>query len=39
MLNIFHNIIRDDNFIEDDQQSCGTVISDIPLEDVQIIGN
>jgi hypothetical protein len=38
-INIFQNIIRDDNFIEDDQQSCGTVISDIPLEDVQIIGN
>ena len=38
-INIFQNIIRDDSNLEDDQLSCGTVISDIPFEDVQNIGN
>jgi hypothetical protein len=38
-INIIQYIIRDGNIIEDDQQSCGTVLSDIPLENVQSIGN
>ena len=38
-INIIQYIVRDGSIIEDDQESCGTVLSDIPLEDVQIIGN
>jgi hypothetical protein len=37
-MNIFQNIIRAGNE-EDDVRSCGTVISEIPFEEIQTIGN